>query len=215
MGISDNKLIALYLKGLGIVFTAGCAEELKRERDWRAPADKISFLRHYAWVVFVSGFRERVIKQKWPRLTQVFLEWNPEEIAHNESQVKEAALKIFNNKRKVEAILKVAKFLSTISWEKLESSLLSQQDINALTKLPFIANTTKYHLAKSLGWNVAKPDIHMRRIAEKYGFEGTANGVNKLAERIEKLTGEKTRVIDYILWRASTHIGGERWACGE
>lgn len=63
--------------------------------------------------------------------------------------------------------------------------------------LPWIGSVTKFHLAKNLGADVAKPDVHLVRLA--VSNRETAQG---LCERLAKETGYRAATIDLILWRA-------------
>ena len=63
--------------------------------------------------------------------------------------------------------------------------------------LPWIGPITKFHLAKNFGSNVAKPDVHMLRLAMLSST--TAQG---LCERLSRETGYRAATIDLILWRA-------------
>lgn len=63
--------------------------------------------------------------------------------------------------------------------------------------LPWTGPITKFHLAKNLGANVAKPDVHLNRLAEPEGVSAQA-----LCERLSKETGYRAATIDLILWRA-------------
>lgn len=63
--------------------------------------------------------------------------------------------------------------------------------------LPFIGGITKYHLAKNFGADVAKPDVHLQRLADREGVT-----VQALCERIAKETGYRVATVDTVLWRA-------------
>ena len=63
--------------------------------------------------------------------------------------------------------------------------------------LPWVGVITKFHLAKNLGSNVAKPDVHMLRLAK---LSGTT--AQELCERLSQETGYRAATIDLILWRA-------------
>jgi hypothetical protein len=64
-------------------------------------------------------------------------------------------------------------------------------------ELPWIGPITKYHLAKNLGVDVAKPDVHLARLA-------IANGcsVDELCQRIAARSGLRVATVDVVLWRA-------------
>ena len=63
--------------------------------------------------------------------------------------------------------------------------------------LPWIGPITKFHLSKNLGSNVAKPDVHMLRLAKLSGTTAQA-----LCERLSRETGYRAATVDLILWRA-------------
>lgn len=63
--------------------------------------------------------------------------------------------------------------------------------------LPWLGPITKYHLAKNLGADVAKPDVHLNRLAEREGVSA-----QELCERLAKESGYRAATVDMILWRA-------------
>ncbi len=63
--------------------------------------------------------------------------------------------------------------------------------------LPWIGPVTKFHLAKNLGLDFAKPDVHLARLA---AAERTT--VVALCERLAAQTGYRVTTIDSVLWRA-------------
>ncbi|QFT76013.1 hypothetical protein FIU90_00520 [Erythrobacter sp. THAF29] len=69
--------------------------------------------------------------------------------------------------------------------------------IEFCAKLPWIGPVTKFHLAKNLGADVAKPDVHLNRLAEPEGVTA-----QELCERLAKETGYRAATVDLVLWRA-------------
>jgi hypothetical protein len=69
--------------------------------------------------------------------------------------------------------------------------------LELVEKLPWIGPVTKYHLAKNLGIDTAKPDIHLERLARR---DGTTP--HRLCKRLARQTGYRLATIDTILWRA-------------
>ena len=65
--------------------------------------------------------------------------------------------------------------------------------------MPFMGPATSYHLAKNLGFQVAKPDRHLNRISESNGFKNA----HELCEAIASQTREPISVVDGVLWRLS------------
>jgi hypothetical protein len=68
-------------------------------------------------------------------------------------------------------------------------------------ELGYIGPSTRYHLARNIGADVAKPDRYMLTRAREIGYPETNAGVQSLARRISKLTGERVGVIDVVFWR--------------
>lgn len=66
-----------------------------------------------------------------------------------------------------------------------------------LAKLPWIGPVTMHHLAKNLGADTAKPDVHLERLARR--DRTTTQG---LCRRLARQTGYRVATIDSILWRA-------------
>lgn len=63
--------------------------------------------------------------------------------------------------------------------------------------LPWTGPITKFHLAKNLGADVAKPDVHLNRLAEPEGVTA-----QELCDRLATETGYRAATVDLILWRA-------------
>lgn len=63
--------------------------------------------------------------------------------------------------------------------------------------LPWIGGITKYHLAKNFGADVAKPDVHLKRLADAAGCTAQA-----LCDRLARETGYRVGTVDVVLWRA-------------
>ncbi|TCU34078.1 hypothetical protein [Rhizobium azibense] len=63
--------------------------------------------------------------------------------------------------------------------------------------LPWIGGITKFHLAKNFGADVAKPDVHLQRLAEREGVTAQL-----LCERLAEATGYRAATVDVLLWRA-------------
>ncbi|MGB7371844.1 hypothetical protein [Erythrobacter sp.] len=86
-------------------------------------------------------------------------------------------------------------------WADREQLFAAYSDaddpIAALEALPWIGAVTALHLAKNLGANVAKPDVHMERLARA---ENTTTAA--LCERLSRETDYRVATIDTILWRA-------------
>lgn len=81
---------------------------------------------------------------------------------------------------------------------RLHREFLATDDRLAyLATLPWIGSITKYHLGKNLGLDVAKPDVHLQRMADREGCTA-----QELCERIARATGLRVATVDTVLWRA-------------
>jgi hypothetical protein len=74
----------------------------------------------------------------------------------------------------------------------------AEDKITYLQTLPHIGPVIKFHLAKNLGIDGAKPDRHLERIARHYGTDTFA-----LCDSLAKQVHLKKNTVDYVLWRAS------------
>lgn len=79
----------------------------------------------------------------------------------------------------------------------LAGYLAAPDKIEFCASLPWIGSITKYHLAKNFGADVAKPDVHLQRLADHEGTSPQA-----LCERLASETGYRAATIDVVLWRA-------------
>lgn len=66
-----------------------------------------------------------------------------------------------------------------------------------LESLPFIGPITKYHLARNLGLDYAKPDRHLVRLAQKFGCKS----VQSMCEELAQISGLRIGTVDVVLWR--------------
>lgn len=74
---------------------------------------------------------------------------------------------------------------------------LNGAKLEDLRQLPWIGPVTVYHLAKNLGADEAKPDIHLERLARR-----DLTTTHRLCERLSLITGLRVATVDSILWRA-------------
>jgi hypothetical protein len=154
------------------------------------------FFYEYVYVVIASGFRARVAARVTPRL--VACEGNMEKMR-----------KIFRNHRKLDAIAEV--WSQKDDWKQLKETLNSVED---LTKLPFIGQITKFHLARNIGLiSCAKPDLHLCRWCEKVVGNGDEAVVPAITQAIGDRVGRKQGTVDFMLWVWLSHQGVKQECC--
>ncbi len=100
---------------------------------------------------------------------------------------------VFGHKGKVQAIETIWNNRS----ELFETYMQAEDKLASCAALPWIGEITKFHLAKNFGADVAKPDVHLQRLADREGISAQA-----LCERIAKETGLRVATVDVVLWRA-------------
>ncbi len=159
-----------------------------------------TFLREYAWVVLASGMREAVVRQKFPRISECFYSWSSaEKIAkHGEACVR-AAIRVFHHERKMRAVAFTASLLASEGFSSFKEKLDSRP-FDTLRALPYIGPVTQFHLAKNIGLNVGKPDRHLSRIANLFGYPA----VESFCRAVAGDTGSKVAIVDLVFWRFAT-----------
>ena len=196
-----SVLLDIYLNAREAVIAHGFAWEI----DWQAERrfDRINeseFLRESAWTVLSSGFRESIIRRIFSPFCDAFLGMeSASEIKANHARCKRNALKVFNNHRKVTAILEIALIVDDKGFEYVRCNI-EQDDVRFLQTFPYIGSITAFHLAKNLGLPVVKPDRHLKRIADATGFDSPL----ELCQLISDHLGDPIPVVDVVLWRYAT-----------
>jgi len=196
-----NKLAYKYTFIKSYLIENGFAEEI----EWQAKIhfDEINesiFLREIAWVILSSGMKESVIRNIFENVSECFFNWiSAGLITQNKEECFQKALKHFNNKNKVSAIIFAAEKINEIGFCQLKSAL-REEPFEKLQEFPYIGPITVYHLAKNIGLPYAKPDRHLKRIAKNEGY----TDVQKFCHDVSKLTGDSKPVVDIVFWRFAT-----------
>jgi len=202
--LSRDRSITLaetYLTAREAVIAAGYGAEI----DWQesrslAALSESDFMEEFTWVVLSSGMKETVVRGLFPRISQAFLEWrSAADIVKRWRSCQRRAIRVFNHRPKIDAVLSAAKRVTDIGFSAFRDQI-QHGGVDFIRTLAFMGPATSYHLAKSIGLDVVKPDRHMVRIAESAG----GLSPNDLCEMIAHQTGDKVSVIDIVLWRYAT-----------
>jgi hypothetical protein len=144
------------------------------------PADADEFALEIIFVVCNSGMQNKVARGIYDRVCEAIKIGLP-------------VIGCFRHVGKVAAI--------ELIWRDRERLFLeycaSTERLAYLESLPWIGPVTKYHAAKNFGLDVAKPDVHLQRLADREGCT-----VQALCERLAKETGLRVAAVDTVLWRA-------------
>jgi hypothetical protein len=158
------------------------------------------FLSEISWVILASGMNDKIIRKIFPKIKLVMLNFQSAELICNQREnCYDKALKIFNHKGKIEAILFAAEYLQKYSLAFIKAEIL-KKGISFIQTFPYLGKATSVHLAKNLGLNLAKPDRHLNRISSILGFSTP----NDLCKEISDIIDEKISLIDLVLWRYAT-----------
>ena len=74
---------------------------------------------------------------------------------------------------------------------------MANDKVEFARSIPWIGNVTKRHVAKNLGVDCAKPDIHLERVASHYQTTPDA-----LCAVLAAATGDRVATVDVVIWRA-------------
>jgi hypothetical protein len=193
-----HALMDHYRKAKDWVCNSQFSEELRWQESLSLDlVDESQFLREYAWVVLNSGFREAVVRQRFNYISLCFCDWESAgSIAERGQVCIETALAVFRHRGKLEAIALTARRIANDGFGELSASLRRNPTF-ALRQFPYIGAITSLHLAKNLGAEVAKPDRHLVRVANRFGYSDP--GV--MCQDISTAIGDRVSVADLVLWR--------------
>ncbi len=201
IGTQRWYLATAYFVAKETVISEGYEKEIAWQKE--VSLDNLTesqFLKESAWVILSCGINEIVIRKVFPKISDVFFKWESSDtIYRNQSDCLESALNIFNNPKKIKAIIEVAKEIRDVGFDRSLKSIETEGP-SYLIKFPFIGPTTSYHLAKNIGFNVAKPDRHLVRVANAAGYANP----HDLCSDLSKIVGDDINIIDLVIWRYAT-----------
>ena len=156
-----------------------------------------------SYVILAGGFSQKTAK----KIHKIIMEKMPANTGD--------LLPIFNNKNKINAIVKISDNRESYCDGFYKCSTLDEK-LNYLQKLPHIGKITANHLARNLGENVVKYDIWIQRLGVVYVgntalYQKIDNGkldadikkcCDDMFEHLHKETGLPIGYIDVVLWKA-------------
>ena len=196
-----NQLFDVYVDVKELVISSGFGSEI----DWQTDVclseiNETDFLREGAWAILSAGMRESVVRSKFPALSDAFLDWqSADAIAVHRCQCSRAALQIFRHELKINAIIDLALTICAEDFFSVKQRIIGE-GVEYLESFYFIGPITRYHFAKNIGLNVAKPDRHLCRISELFGYDSPQAFCQEIAFR----TGDSISVVDSVIWRFAT-----------
>lgn len=160
-------------------------EALARASEKTPPTDATDFALRVCYVIVNGGMRWTVARDIWERLKPSLLETglvgdtfrHPGKVRSIETVMSERSV-FFEG------------FLS--AWAEGPEAVIGFCEV-----LPHIGAVTKFHLAKNLGVDVAKPDIWLERVAGQSG-----EGVQEMCKRLFLHSGDNVSTVDFVIWKA-------------
>lgn len=172
--------VSRYLDLKQAVIDAGYAGEIDWSESVGPPKSPEAFAGEAIFVICNSGMRAQVARKIFNRVMAVVRDGHSASIA-------------FGHQKKAQAI--------DLIWSKREQLftdfMAAPDKVEYCGMLPWVGDTTKWHLAKNFGVDVAKPDRHLTRLADA---EGTTS--DHLCRALSAATGDRVATVDLVLWRA-------------
>jgi hypothetical protein len=192
------RALEFYECACKFVTDSGLRHEIEWQRNLRFPDfDETDLLREAAWVVLCSGFREATVRRLFDYISLCFCDWeSAAAIIESSSVCVRAASASFRNPAKLRAIVSIADSVNTQGFSGFKADVLASP-IAALQRFPFVGPVTALHLAKNLGLEVVKPDRHLVRASERFGFADPL----QLCRTISTACNEPLSVVDLVIWR--------------
>lgn len=192
-------LLKLFRKAEAFV-TKNFPEDIEWSRKALSLANSVITKQHfygeYVFGVFVAGFRYSVVKSKMEDIRRAYFDFKPDIVEENAYWVKDDMMKILANERKIDATIKGAKMINKIdNWRDFLDE--ARSNIYKLEELPYVGPVTKYQIARNIGINIIKPDIHLVRLANCYKMD-----VFDMCRKIADETGRSLHMVDTIIWRS-------------
>lgn len=158
------------------------------------------FWREYIWCVYTSGFNAKIVSQKIDAILAAYGDWKQ---AKDPTFIWEELQHLIANKQKYFAIRKTRILMQEMGWPAFRQRYLNHVD--SMSGLPFIGEVTKYHLARNLGFNTVKPDVHLNRLARRFGCADAYALCSRICNQTER--AEPLGVVDFVLWAWSAAFG--------
>lgn len=173
--------VSEYLTLKQTIIARGYAEMIEWSESLKPVTCPDLFWEEYAWVVLNSGMKEQIARMIWEKVRPAVRDGR-------------GAGSVFGYKAKARGIDLV--YAGRLKLLRTYQAKPDAEKMAWLQTLPFIGPITVYHLAKNYGFDCAKPDRHLVRIA---GAEGT----HALCARLARETGDRIATVDVVIWRAA------------
>jgi hypothetical protein len=167
--------------------------------------DPTHFFNEYIWVVHATGFSAKAVGKFMPRLLEAYGSYIELALVTPEEGIERVKV-VCNNPQKIKAVHKTAilmlKGIKNDGWDKFKKISLSTPQL--LKELPYIGPVTCYHLARNIGLlDCVKPDLHLIRLAEHWGFPDCISMCKAMGEG----SGLPLGIVDLVVWYSASTFG--------
>lgn len=143
-----------------------------------------NFFMEYVWVVLNAGMKEQAARGIFERFCQSIRDGN-------------INFDIIRHPTKRKAIEDTFSHY-TLHFQNLQTIHGKTAQIEYLETMPWIGPITKFHLARNIGIDTVKPDRHLVRLAEQFGYNSPLEMCQVIQDNVYNT---KIGTIDVILWR--------------
>jgi hypothetical protein len=161
-------------------------DALRKSAERTPPTDALEFARRAVIVIVNSSLKATVAVGIFERLWPVLCEGGDATAVFGHAAKAVAINELMNRREELFAAFENV-------WPLGGEAVITFCE----AEVPFIGPVTKFHLAKLLGIDCAKPDIWLERVAAAAG-----EGVHGLCTRLARESGDKVATVDSVIWRA-------------
>jgi hypothetical protein len=183
-----SELLTFYADAREYCVKAGYKEEIELVQNrYFKDIDVPEFLVAYVYCVFNVGMKNQIAEKMFDKFCDSGCDLNA--VGHP-----------YKRKAIGAGINKCGRWFA-----ELMNCSTDMERVEYLDTLPMIGNITKYHLARNLGMDVAKPDRHLVRLMKGFQFDD----VQAMCKYVADITGDRIGTVDVVLWRYS-NLNGSR-----
>lgn len=162
------------------------------------------FFSEFVWVVHATGFSAKAVGKFMPKLMSAYGPW--ETLAWTASEIVVNRVKqVVNNPQKIKAVHAMAGLMAA-GVKAQDWPIWRRENLDSpekLSKLPYIGKVTCYHLGRNIGLlDCVKPDLHLIRMAEHWGFKSCEEMCRAVQPK-----GVPLGIVDLALWYAASTFG--------
>jgi hypothetical protein len=171
------------------VIRAGYADEIKWSENIRPPDNAADLVSQYIWICLCSGMKYTVARQIEARVFDAL---------HNGKRIYPPVPAIFRHTGKCRAIQDAWDRRDELFAEFSKVKGDPQKTMDFIVSLPYTkGKIIRWHFAKNIGMDVAKPDRHLVRIAARYKTTPA-----ELCRKLSIESGDRIATVDLVIWRS-------------